>query len=340
MRQTAKQKFLVFLALPLSLVSCGPGPQGPGPQVGGGIGGTGSVKTVSSGPVTKFGSVFVSGTEYDNSNTIYCIDDEPCGPQNTLKIGMVVLVDGRISKEYSSGQPLARIADTITYEETVEGIVQSVASDGLSLFVLGQLVRLNQKTVIDPSITGQSVHSLIPGLDLVEVSGFVTGDGEILATLIMKQADPPHYEIQGSVKNHDVKQKTFEIGALVVNYSSADTSEMPSPGTATWNNIVVQVRGDQSSQGGPGPHGAKLTATLVKPLTLGVEDDSEAEVEGVILQVNAPGDFFVNNTHVMTTTSTIIEGGTINDLVMGAQVEIHGSLGNGVLQASHISLDD
>src|SRR5512146_698490 len=102
--------------------------------------------------------------------------------------------------------------------------------------------------------------------------------------------------------------KTFEIGALIVDYSSADVGELPSPASSTWNGIIVHVRGDQWSQGGPVPYGAKLTATQVKAIGLGVEDMSDAEVEGFIIQANGPGDFVVDNLHVQTTASTKFEG--------------------------------
>ena len=323
---------LGLVALFLALASCSPSP-----EAGGGIGGTGSVATVSSGPVTKFGSVFVSGTEYDNSNTIYCIDEDPCSSENKLKLGMVVLVNGRLTEVYSTNQPSGRIADKITFEETVEGMVQSVAADGLSLIVLGQVVHVDQKTIIDSSVSGQSIGNLKPGIDRVEISGFVVSDGHILATLIAMQTGDPHYEVQGAIKNHDAKAKTFQIGALEIDYSSADISAMPSPTSSSWNKIVVQVRGDQLSPGGSGSYGVKLAATRVKSLGLGVEDSEEAEVEGFIIQTSAPGDFFVNNLHVQTTASTVFEGGTVNDLLIGAHIEIHGQLVSGVLQAEQVS---
>lgn len=322
-----------LLGLFLSLASCDPGP-----QAGGGIGGTGSVATVSSGPVTKFGSVFVSGTEYDNSNTIYCIDDDPCSSENRLKLGMVVLVNGTVTDEYSTGQPITRVADTISFEESVEGFVQSVAQDGLSLIVLGQVVHLDQKTVIDSSIPGQSIN---PG-DRIEVSGFVVGDGHILATLIMMHTGTPHYEVQGTIKNHDLTAQTFEIGALEVRYSTADIGQMPplSPShSSTWNGLVVHIRGDQWSQGGTGPYGAQLTAMRVKPMGLGVESSPEAEVEGVILHVDAPGNFLVNNLRVQTTASTVFEGGAVSDLVVGAHIDVNGHLIGGILQAQHLSFE-
>lgn len=321
-----------------SFASCSPSP-----QAGGGIGGTGSVATIASGPVTKFGSVFVSGTEYDNTNTLYCIDHEPCSRENRLRIGMVVLVNGTRSEEYTTNQTLTRIADKITYEETVEGFVQSVAADGLSLVVLGQMVSVNQKTEIDPSLQGATPHTLntttAPGA-VVEVSGFVTGDGTILATLILQETGTPHYEIEGFVKNHNVANRTFEIGSLAVDYSPADISQMPSPTSRVWDGMVVFIQGDQWSQGGPGPYGARLTATRVKPQGLGATDILDAEVEDFITQVVGPGDFFVNNVHVQTPPFTTYEGGTANDLVIGAHVEMNGSLVNDILQATHISFEN
>jgi hypothetical protein len=323
-----------LLGLFLTLASCGPAP-----QAGGGIGGTGSVATVSSGPVTKFGSVFVSGTEYDNSRTIYCIDDEPCSSENTLKLGMVVLVNGRTTERYSNSQPLGHIADKITFEETVEGTVQSVAADGLSVTVLGQVVHIDQKTIVDTSILGQSIANLRPGLDRIEVSGFVVGDGHILATLVMMQTGTPHYEVQGTIKNHDVAAKTFDIGALRIDYSTADISQMPPSSPSTWDKLVVHIRGEQWSRSGMGPSGGTLNATRVTLLGFGVENSEEAELEGFILQVNGPGDFVVNNLRIQTTSTTVFEGGTLSDLVLDIHVIIHGKLANGILQAEQISFE-
>jgi hypothetical protein len=330
-----RQTYLLgLLFLFLSLASCGPVP-----QAGGGIGGTGSVATVSSGPVTKFGSVYVSGTKYDNSNTTYCIDDDPCSSENKLKLGMVVLVNGRTVEKYSNNQSLVHIADTITYEETVEGDVQSIAADGLSVTVLGQVIHVDQKTIIDSSIAGQSLTSLVPGTDRIEVSGFVVGDGHILATLIMRQAGTLHYEVQGTIKNHDSGAKSFEIGALRIDYSTADIGRIPLPGNTTWNGLVVWIRGDQWSQGGAGPSGGTVVASRISLLGFGVEESHEAELEGVILQVNGPGDFVVNNLRIQTTPTTVFEGGTIGDLIADAHVIIHGRLVGGILQAEQISLE-
>lgn len=333
MNDSLVRQALGLVGLFLALASCGPVP-----QAGGGIGGTGSVATVSSGPVTKFGSVFVSGTEYDNSSTTYCIDDDPCSSENKLKLGMVVLVNGRTTEQNSGNQTVARIADIITFEEAVEGMVQSIAADGLSLTVLGQVIHLDQKTIIDASIPGQSIANLVIDRDRIEVSGFVVGDGHILATLIMMHTDPPHYEVQGTIKNHDATAHTFGIGSLEVHYSTADISQMP-PTSQTWDGLVVHVRGDQWSHGGAGPNSATLTATRVKPLGLGVENSEEAELEGFILDVKGPGDVVVNNLRIQTTTATVFEKGAVGDLIVDARIIAHGRLAGGILIAEKISFE-
>lgn len=330
---------LILAGIFLASASCGPAT--PGPQAGGGIGGTGSVATVSSGPVTKFGSIFVSGTEYDNTHAQYCIEDAPCTGTNTLKLGMVVLVNGTAAEDYATSQLGARVAKTITYEETVEGEVQSVAPDGLSLIVLGQVVHLDQKTNIDASIPGQSITNLVPGRDVVEVSGFVLGDGHILATFIERQTGTPHYEIQGIVTSHDVNCQTFKIGTLTVEYNTADITAMPplSPSAPAWNDLVIHVRGDHWSPGGPGPSGVRLTATQLKPQALGVWDIENAEVEGFITGVHSSGDVFINNQRITTTPSTVFEGGTAADLILDTHIEVHGRIVNGVLEAEQISFE-
>src|SRR6476661_2996812 len=101
------------LALTMTLILPAFASCSPSPKAGGGIGGTGSVSasSVSSGTVSKLSNVTVSGLQYDTSNALYCIDDEPCSTENNLKLGMVVLVKGTVqSPSQESG---SRIADTI-----------------------------------------------------------------------------------------------------------------------------------------------------------------------------------------------------------------------------------
>jgi hypothetical protein len=321
-----------------SFASCGPSP-----QVGGGIGGTGNTALVVSGPITGFGSVFVSGYEYDTGTTSMTVDGKS-GSQSDLKKGMVVLVNASLTHNYGTSDPPQRTANTLFYEDTVEGIVQSVAPDGSSLVVLGQTVAITTTTIIDATIPGQNTLRLVPGRDLVEVSGFVTGDGTIVGTLIkLKTIDlkieVPDFEVKGFIKNHDADGKTFEIGSLTVEYRNADLSAMPNQGSSAWDGLLVDVRGSQVSSGGSGPYGIRMTATKVKPEELGIEDSEDVEAEGFVTQVLGQGDFFLGNVHMQTSVGTTFEGGTLNDILVGAHLEVHGSLVGGIVNATKVEFE-
>ena len=338
MRRKTDQKVPAAIAPFLLLASCGPSP-----QAGGGIGGTGNTATVVSGPITGFGSIFVSGYEYDTGTTSMTVDGKP-GSQSDLKKGMVVLVNATLTHNYGTNNPPQRTANTLVYEDTVEGVVQSVAPDGSNLVVLGQTVSITSSTILDATIPGQNALNLVPGRDLVEVSGFVTGDGTIVGTFIeLKTIDlktgTPDYEVKGFIKHHDAAQKTFEIGSLTVDYRNAELKDMPSQSSNTWNGLLVDVRGSQVSSGGSGPYGVRMTATKVKPEELGIEDSEDVEVEGFVTQVLGQGDFFLGNLHVQTSAGTTFEGGTLNDILVGAHLEVHGSLVGGIVNATKVGFE-
>jgi hypothetical protein len=333
MKRTSGQGVPAILAVFLALASCGPSP-----QAGGGIGGTGNTASVASGPITGFGSVFVSEYEYDTTTTTMTVDGKS-GSQSDLKKGMVVLVNATLTHNYGTNDPPQRTAHTLFYEDTIEGIVQSVAADGSSLVVLGQTVAITMRTIIDTTIPGQNILGLVPGRDLVEVSGFITGDGTIAGTLIDLKSGTPDYEVKGFIKNHEVARSTFEIGSLTVDYRNADLRDMPSHTNNSWNGLVVDVRGSQVSSGGSGSYGIRMTATKMKPDGLGTEDSEGAEIRGFVTQVVLSGDFYLGNVHVRTSTGTTFEGGTLNDVLVGAHLEVHGSLVGGILNATKVEFE-
>lgn len=322
------------VALSTILACTGLAACGPSPEAGGGIGGTGSVSvsSVSSGVVTKLSSFNISGIEYDTSHALYCMDGEPCSTDNRLKVGMVVLVRGTVSSRGTD----SRVADTITFDETVEGVVQSVAPDGSSVSILGQFVEVNQRTIIDEDIPDKSIRNIKPGLDVIVVSGLVAADGHIVATLIVKPSGTPHFEVEGVIKNHDVTGKRFEIGQLVVDYSAADTRDLTADSTTNWNDRLVHVRGDEWQVRSEAPHGARLRATQVKPLGLTVNDSKEAKLQGFITQLTPSGEFLINNHPIKVSPATKFEGGAEKDLVLGTHVFIHGALVQGVLEADEV----
>ncbi|HEY7533846.1 MAG TPA: DUF5666 domain-containing protein, partial [Nitrospiraceae bacterium] len=328
-------KAFVLALASSALISCNPSP-----NAGGGIGGTGSVAipSVSSGAVTKLGSVFISGVKYDNSNAFYCTEDQPCGTQNNLKVGMVVQVKG--TAQSLPDRSVTRIAETVAFHLTAAGVVQSVSPDGSSLIVLGQFIAVNPKTVIDESIPGQAILNLRPGVDVVQISGLVAGDGHIVASLIMKRAGATDYIVEGIIKNHDPGAKRFEIGQLLVDYSSTASDDITVGEVTTWNDRLVYVRGEQWQPLNTVPYGGILSAMRVKALGLTVDESPEAKLEGFITKMSGPGSFAINNHPILVSSDTVFEDGTANELVLGTHVLIHGTLVQGNLDAQLVSFQE
>jgi hypothetical protein len=283
---------------------------------------------VSSGAITGFGSVKLTGKEYQTpSSTSFIVDGQP-GSQSDLKVGMVVTVKGSVS---SSG---IRTATSIAQDDVVEGAIQSIPATNDRIVVLGQTVLIDNGTVFDNNISPPNIGGLALG-NLVEVNGFVTGEGLIRATLIEKKNFPANCEVQGIVENHNSGGQTFTIGGLTVNYGGAVINDMPNPAGSAWNDLLVEVKGSPCTQAVQ-----PLLASKVEPVRINVADAGEVEVEGAITFFNSPASFMVNGVPVVTNSNTIFEGGVAGDLALGVEVEVEGSLANGVLTAEEVSFRD
>jgi hypothetical protein len=292
---------------------------------GGASTGTASGSSAASGTITGFGSVIVNGKRFDTSGSSFVVDGQT-GSQSDLKLGMTVAVTGSFNGDQRS-------ASMVSQSDAVEGLVQSVAIDGLSLVVMGQTVLVDNTTLIDNNIPGQNIQNLVPGTDSVEVNGHIMPGGVIQATFIEKKpVGTVTPEVRGFVTGHDAAAKTFQIGNLTVNYTTALIGDMPVPNGSNWNTLFVEVKGTVFNSGT-----STLTATKVEPENQGLGNNrDEFEVEGFVRQVDGPGDFFIGTTHVQTTANTQFRGGTIDEIVVGAKLSAEGRLANGILTAKHV----
>jgi hypothetical protein len=152
-------KILFLLTVSSTLFSCG----GAGDQfAGGGIGGTG----IYAGVITNFGSIEINEeTLFNTSVAEFKVDGESAS-QGNLELGMKVEI------EASDG-----IALTVDFESEVKGPVDDIPS-ATTLIVMGQTVKVNNSTKYKgvADLTGLHID------DLVIVSGYFTGDDEILAS--------------------------------------------------------------------------------------------------------------------------------------------------------------
>ena len=309
------------------LGGCGGGGDG----APGGSAGIASGSAMASGTITGFGSVFVNGKRFETTAASFVVDGQP-GSQSDLKLGMTVVVSGSVNGDQRS-------ANSVRQRDAVEGLVQSVAVDGLSLVVMGQAVLIDNTTLIDNNIPGQSVRNLVAGTDFVEVNGHIRPDGVIQATFIeRKLAGTVTPQVRGYARNHNSGAQTFQIGNLTVNYGAAVINDMPSPAGSGWNGLLVEAKG--TGVGSFNAATTTLTASKVEPESQGVQQADEFEVEGLVTQVLGAGDFFIGATHVQTTGSTEFRGGTIDEILVGAKLSAEGRLANGILTARHVKFHE
>ena len=286
---------------------------------GGGTGSSGVTSTF--GTITAFGSVFVNGVEFSTSGATIVLDDNPATESN-LRVGMVVTVSG--SRSGSSGS-----ATRIEVDDAVKGFVEAKA-DVNHWTVMGQTVLVDDQTRFE--------NNIVPGVnEFAEVHGLVNADGVIAAGFIEKKTAPlPAFEVKGFVKNHNDALKTFDIGALTVNYNGAIITDIPA--TTSWNGLLVEAKGSTCT--GTVPVCGTLIATKVEPNGPQMQDAAEFEIEGFVTKINSPADFVVGNQRVVTTASTLFEGGVAGDIAVGVRLEVEGMLAGGVLTASKVEFGD
>jgi len=308
------QRFaLLGAAVALFIASCGGGT--------GGTGATSGTPATSFGTITNFGSVFVNGVEFSTSGATITLDGIPV-TENELRRGMVVTVSG--SRSGNSGS-----AARIEVDDAVKGFVEAKA-DVNHWTVMGRTVLVDDQTRFE--------NNIVPGVnEFAEVHGLVNADGVIAAGFIEKKTAPlPAFEVKGFVKNHNDALKTFDIGALTVNYNGAIITDIPA--TTSWNGLLVEAKGSTCT--GTVPVCGTLIATKVEPNGPQMQDAAEFEIEGFVTKINSPADFVVGNQRVVTTASTLFEGGVAGDIAVGVRLEVEGMLAGGVLTASKVEFGD
>ena len=284
-----------------------------GGETGTGLNNGSGGNDVSVGTITKFGSVWVNGVEFQTNATQVKLEGASAAT-SALKLGMVVTVKGKINADRVSG-----IADTISAEEVIKGPISAIGASAFT--VLRQNIIVNEATLFEGNLTFGDLSKN----DLVEVSGIVKSAGVITATRVERKTELRSYKLQGVVSSLTASAHTFMIGQLTVNYASLTELATGVP----VDGILVEVKGTLES--------GVLVATSLKTESLEVVDADKFEIEGYVGSVsNGGASFTVNNVNVQTSAATEFKAGLITDLVAGAFVEIEGTLQGGVVTASKV----
>jgi len=294
--------------LALSLLGCGGGGGGDGNNQVSGIDRGGIA--FAQGPINGFGSVIVNGVRYSTAGATITIDDQP-GVESDLRVGQVVRVEGRLDAGGTTGT-----ATRISYDDDVEGPIQSIEPAADTLIVLGQTIKVGPSTSFDDRISPRSLAGLAVG-DRIEVSGLVTAGGVIEATRIELKSASSAVEVKGTAGSVDTVARRFRINDQQVDYSTAQLGNFP--GGQPANGDLVEVTGSVNGSG-------VLVATRVerRSASLAGTTDDSAEIEGLVTRFVSAADFDVSGQRVTTTAGTVYEDGTAANLALDANVEIEG----------------
>jgi len=306
------------LAVAVSLAAAIQGPS----CANGGIGGTGSI--------TGFGSIFVNGVEWFTETTTVVLDGVE-GTEADLQLGMIVGFEGRID---ASG--LTGIVARVTFDDDVEGPVESIESPAATLktlTILGQSVSIEEGftyfDVLDPAL---GFDSLAVG-DVLEVSGYVDGEGTIRASWVRRLGGfvpgETHVELEGEVANVTAGP-VFSIGPVVV-VTTPETDLEGLPGGLA-NGVAVEVEGTATN------------ATLVVASSVAAPDGlptnvAELSLEGVVTDFQSVSSFRVAGQEVDASTATFDPPG-VQFLAEGTLIEVEGPLIGGILVATSVELEE
>lgn len=350
------RKLWPVLGLSLVLGGCGGGSSGSGTaedsagtgSPGAGSGGTGSPGMDPSDPtfgidagglvygvLTAFGSVVVNGVRYDTSNAQIFVQGLAAG-ESDLRVGDVVQLQGAVNDDGVTGT-----AQLIRTDSLIEGPVESVDVDSSLLQVLGQPVTVRSTTSFDDDFFPRSLEGVATGMR-VEIDGFISADGQIVATRIEREDDDDDYEVRGIVTGLDLAARRFKLNDLEIDFSQAQLDDFPTNGIRDGD--LVEVEGDRLE-------GTLLFAREVDfegnflqnlcPRGSDDDDDCFVEVEGYISRFDSPADFDVGGVRIIATADTVFEDGSSADLALGRKVEIDGLVdAEGRLTAFKIEFED
>jgi hypothetical protein len=189
------------------------------------------------------------------------------------------------------------------------------------------VVDVTSTTVFDDSLAG-GLTAVAAGA-VVEVHGLAdAATGHIVATRIEPESTATVYKLRGTVASLDTTAKTFAIGGAAISYAGLADAAVPSTlaagATVRVTLATAQVGGFWVAQ--------SLGLKLHKPA-----DSSVAHVRGAITGFTSATAFSVDGLAVDAGNASFPDGSA--GLALGVQVDVLGTVSNGVLVASVVSLE-
>jgi hypothetical protein len=278
------------------------------------------------------GGLTVNGVTFATNGATLSSSDE-AGPVTLaaddagshLRPGMVVSVRGRMD-DATHGE-----ATEVEFHDELEGEIEAHGA--------GEIEVEGVHVSLDDDSTGLDKHGgSVKPEDLsvgtrVAISGHADSHGGLRATLVRERDAAGEREVRGFIVtvNGNVLDLAFvPSGPVAVQVDLSGIVPPPSFPVGT----LVEVK----TQGAAGVGGVFTATAIHAEDALSGEAEDQAEVEGVVTAADASG-FTVGGQRVVTSASTIFEGGTAADVAVGVELEAEGTLqADGSLLARDVKL--
>lgn len=263
-------------------------------------GGTSTPGPRVAGAISRFGSVYVAGTEYATTSASITVDGVATG-ESALLVGQVATIVAS-----GSGSNPSR-AQSISVTTRLVGPASAADLAAHTVTVLGQTVQITGDTSVSDAIAPTEPFGLLAG-QLLAVDGYRTSAGFIASRLDPATAGAT-LRVVGIVSGLDGFTQTFQVGGTTVSY--AGVSAVP---TNLANNRYVIASG-LTTTGSATLNASQLQ--MADEATAGAAE-AAATLHGAVTRYSSAGDFDVAGQAVASDASTTIVGsGTL-----GADVEL------------------
>lgn len=282
------------------------------------------------GPISGLGSIIVNGVRYDDSQArIERDDDNSTHASSALKLGMMVEVQS--SRPDDATQRAS--ASVIRFGSEIVGPIAAIDTSAATttttatLTVLGQAIDIKPNTVFDDSLPG-GLAALTVG-QVVEIHALLNAtSGRYVATRIENKTNAIIYRLRGLVSNLDSTAKTFNLGTAVINYANIAAADLPN-NLANGTRVRVQLLTTQVN--------GQWVASAVRHGVKRVADFNDARMRGIVSAFTSAQAFEVNGIKVDASAARFEPNAA--SVVLGARVEVKGSVVNSVLVASKVEIE-
>ena len=256
---------------------------------------------------------FTSVTDFSLSGQAVITDENTefkHGSAQDLALNISIELEGTLT---DAGVVIASEIEFAEAEEVeVSGLIEGFVSPA-EFMVNGQAVSTDENTEYKDG----SVSLLAEGLN-VEVEGVFTADNVLLASEI-KFEEAEDESLEGMIESFRSATDFVVSGQQITTDEFTEYKDGMAENLA--EGVTVEIEGFLNNE-------RVLVASVIEFDEQEEEQEGSDELEGEIDSFTSSSDFSVDGQSVTTNDTTVYENGTVEDLALGAVVEIEGILNN------------